>query len=231
MSSKELTADENVNQLFPAKSSKKYIVIEGPIGVGKTSLAKRLATSYGCGLMLEDSTSNPFLKRFYQKNQAAFPTQLFFLFQRVQQLEDMRQSDLFNPLIISDYLLEKDAMFAQLILDADELNLYQQIFEQQAIVAPSPDLVVYLQAPVATLRQRILARGRSYESRISYEYLTALAEAYSKFFHDYHKTPLLIVNTQEFDPIHNKDDFKLLKQRIDEIDSGRHYFNPVSFAV
>lgn len=228
---KESIANESIAELAEVASEKHFIVIEGPIGVGKTSLARRLAASFGSGLMLEDAKSNPFLKRFYQKNQAAFPTQLFFLFQRVQQLEDMRQSDLFNPLIISDYLIDKDRMFAELILDADELSLYHEIFDKQDIKAPTPDLVVYLQAPVSTLRSRLLMRGNHYESRISNEYLTTLAEAYSRFFHDYNKSPLLIVNTEDIDPVHNDEDLALLKQRIDEIESGRHYFNPVSFTV
>jgi len=213
-------------------SNKRYIVVEGPIGVGKTSLAKQLASSFGSELMLEDAVSNPFLERYYNNSvQAAFPTQLFFLFQRAQQLQDMRQSDMFNPVIVADFLLEKDRLFAELTLDNDELELYQQIFDKLDVHAPAPDLVVYLQAPASVLRQRIHNRGLAIESRISAEYLTEVANAYARFFHDYQASPLLIVNAEEIDPAHNSLDYEILKTRILEVDSGRHYFNPIPISA
>jgi len=214
---------------FEEVLTKKYIVIEGPIGVGKTSLAKRLAYSFGSELVLEDAVSNPFLERFYENaSEAAFPTQLFFLFQRAQQLQDMRQSDLFSPVVVSDFLMEKDRLFAEITLDSDELELYRQISKKLDIQAPSPDLVVYLQAPVSVLKERIRMRGIEYEARISDEYLDALANVYAQFFHNYNAAPLLIVNVETIDPIHNGLDYEALKKQIEEVDNGRHYYNPVS---
>ena len=211
---------------------KSYIVIEGPIGVGKTSLAKRLAASFESQLILEDALSNPFLERYYRNpKQGALPTQLFFLFQRAQQMLDMRQSDLFNPVTVSDFLFEKDRLFAEITLDGDELELYDQVVEHMDVQAPTPDLVVYLQASVPVLKRRIQQRGIDYEHKISDEYLTELANVYSRFFHDYQESPLLIVNAEVIDPAHNVQDFEMLKQRILEVDSGRHYFNPMPLTL
>jgi deoxyadenosine/deoxycytidine kinase len=171
----------------------RYIVVEGPIGVGKTSLARRLAASLGAETVLEQADENPFLERFYRNPKAgALPAQLYFLFQRAQQLAALRQDDLFAPLRVADYLLAKDRLFAQLTLDADEFGLYEQIHAKLAIDAPRPDLVVYLQAPVTVLMERIARRGIGYEGRISADYLERLNGAYAQFFLDYDTGPVLI---------------------------------------
>ncbi len=211
---------------------RRYIVVEGPIGVGKTSLARRLAESFGCELLLEDAESNPFLPRFYQNpRQGALPAQLFFLMQRAQQMQDLRQADLFNPVRVSDFLLEKDRLFAQLTLDDDELRLYAQVYEKLAIDAPQPDLVVYLQAPVDVLRHRIGGRGIGYEQLMEAGYLPRLVDAYTRFFHNYQEAPLLIVNAAEIDPVHNDEDYARLLERINCARGGRNYYNPSPIAL
>ena len=159
-------------------SESRYIVIEGPIGVGKTSLAERLAESLDSSLLLEGNQNNPFLERFYEDPKgAALPTQLFFLFQRIRQLEELRQADIFSATRVSDFMIEKDRLFAEINLDRDEFALYQQVFESFDFDPPVPDLVVYLQAPVDTLLFRIARRGIEYEQRISRRYLERLTEA------------------------------------------------------
>ena len=204
-----------------------FVVVEGPIGVGKTSLAERLAARFGTELLLEGPEENPFLERFYQDPKgAALPTQLFFLFQRAQQIQSLRQSDIFQPVRVSDFLLDKDRLFAELTLDADELNLYQQVYDKLALDAPDPDLVVYLQAPVETLMGRIGRRGIAYEQSIEKSYLERLSDAYTRFFYDWHRSPLLIVNTADINPIDDDRDFELLFQEICKVKSGRHFFNP-----
>lgn len=204
-----------------------FITIEGPIGVGKTSLAKRLAESLGYELLLEQADENPFLERFYSDPAgAALPTQLFFLFQRVRQIQDLRQSDLFSPVRVTDFLLEKDRLFAELTLGPEEFRLYEQVYEQVAVDAPTPDLVVYLQAPVDVLAERVRRRGLAYEQNIQPDYLRRLNEAYMQFFHRYQGAPLLIVNAASIDPIHREDDYEQLLERIMNAGSGREYFNP-----
>jgi deoxyadenosine/deoxycytidine kinase len=208
----------------------RYIVIEGPIGVGKTSLAKRLADDFGGELLLEGVEDNPFLERFYRNpRHAALPTQLFFLFQRAQQIQELRQSDLFAPVRVADFLLEKDRLFAQLTLDDDELKLYDQVYDSITIDAPQPDLVIYLQAPVDVLLTRVQKRGRHYERFIETNYLERLVEAYTRFFYYYSATPLLIVNAADIDLVNNAQDYNLLVDRLRQVRSGRHYFNPGSF--
>jgi len=207
----------------------RYIVIEGPIGVGKTSLAKRLAQSFASELILEQAEENPFLERFYRnRKNAALPTQLFFLFQRARQIEQIRQSDMFSPVRIADFLLQKDRLFAELNLEPNELNLYQQVAESLELDPPTPDLVVYLQAPAPVLMRRVAARGISYEQLIDEPYLERLGEAYAKFFYDFDEAPLLIVNAASIDPIHRDSDYQELLQTILRIKRGRHFFNPVS---
>lgn len=208
----------------------RYIVVEGPIGVGKTSLSKRLADSLNGELLLEGAEENPFLERFYQNpRDGALPTQLFFLFQRARQMQELRQSDLFAPIQVADFLMQKDRLFAQLTLDDDELRLYDQVYGSMTMGAPSPDLVVYLQAPAEVLMGRVQKRGRKPEQTIEMAYLQDLVEAYTRFFHYYTETPLLIVNATEIDLVANDSDYEILLERICQIHSGRHYFNPVSF--
>lgn len=205
----------------------RFIAVEGPIGVGKTSLAMRLADTLSAQTLLEMPEENPFLERFYQNpKQSALPTQLFFLFQRMRQLQGLRQQDMFAPLTVSDYLMDKDALFARLNLDDDELALYETVYAQTTIQTPQPDLVVYLHAPTTVLMDRIRRRNRRIEAGISKEYLTKLVDAYTQFFHFYVASPLLIVNTAELDLVDNSNHFQQLVERINATRSGRHYFNP-----
>lgn len=207
-------------------SSPGFIVIEGPIGVGKTTLARRLADRYAAELVLEGAAENPFLERYYaDPKRTALPTQLYFLLQRVQQVEEMRQADLFRPRRVADFMLEKDRLFAGLTLDADELALYERLATQIRCEPPVPDLVIYLQAPVEVLLERIAARGIPCERRIDERYLRRLSDAYVRFFYHYNEAPLLIVNAAEIDLAHGERDFDLLVERIPAVTSGRHYLN------
>ncbi|HIA07602.1 MAG TPA: deoxynucleoside kinase [Chromatiaceae bacterium] len=206
-----------------------YVVIEGPIGVGKTSLTRRLAERFECESLLEGVDDNPFLERFYQdQSNVALQTQLFFLFQRVQQIQALHQGDLFRSALVSDFALEKDQIFAQLTLQSDELDLYEQVYAKLAVDPPMPDLMIYLQASVDVLYQRIASRGREWEQRIDRDYLERLVEHYAQFFHDYSASPLLIVNAELIDPVSNDEDFELLAQQICSISHGRQYFNPAA---
>jgi len=217
------------NKMTLAKhpSNKTFIAIEGPIGVGKTTLAKKLAQSFQSELLLEGAAENPFLEKFYQDPKAgALPTQLYFLFQRSRQLQTLRQTDMFSPNHIADFLMDKDRLFARVTLDADELNLYEQVFDNLTIDAPIPDLVIYLQAPTDILIKRIRKRGISMENNINDEYLTLLSNAYTDFFHYYSASPLLIVNASDIDLINNEADYQQLLERIENTTKGRHYFNP-----
>lgn len=207
----------------------RYIVVEGPIGVGKTSLARRLAKSFGSELILEQAEENPFLERFYRNpRSAALQTQLFFLFQRTRQLEDIRQHDLFDRVRVADYLLDKDRLFARLTLDDEEYSLYDQIYARLAIDTPVPDLVVYLQAPIDVLMERISRRGIRYEQQIDRDYLERLQEAYARFFHAYDRSPLLIVNAAQADFVGNDRDYEQLFEQIRRTRRGRHYYNPLT---
>jgi len=209
-------------------SNSRYIAIEGPIGVGKTSLARRLAASLDSELLLEEADTNPFLERFYHNPRAAaLPTQLFFLFQRVRQVEKLRQANMFSETRISDFLIEKDRLFAEINLDRHELSLYDQVYETLHVDPPAPDLVVYLQAPADTLLFRIARRGFDYEQSIGRHYLERLNEAYARFFHSYAASPLLIVNAATIDPIHNEHHYNMLLDEICGVQSGRHFFNPL----
>jgi deoxyguanosine kinase len=205
----------------------RYVVIEGPIGVGKTSLSRRLAGQYGGDLVLEQAAENPFLERFYRNpRQNAFPAQLFFLFQRSRQMQALKQSDLFAPVRVSDFLLDKDRLFARVTLDDEEYALYEQVYERLAIDAPAPDLVVYLQAPVDVLERRIAKRGIAYEQGMDRAYLEKLCDAYARFFHLYDAAPLLIVNAAEADFANDDRDYAQLQAEIAKPRRGRHYFNP-----
>tara|TARA_E500000331_G_C17264349_1_gene716566 strand:+ start:1171 stop:1836 length:666 start_codon:yes stop_codon:yes gene_type:complete len=206
----------------------KSIAVEGPIGVGKTSLALLLSETLGYEPWLESSETNPFLKRFYEnQRQAALQTQLFFLFERARQLQAMRQSQLFNPLRVTDFLMEKDQLFAKVNLDADELKLYDNIYQHLSIESPAPDLVIYLQAPADVLVERIKQRGNRAEQNIDKLYITQLVDAYTSFFHHYETSPLLIVNASMIDPVSSESDYEELLDFIVSIKQGRHYYNPV----
>ncbi len=210
----------------------RFVVVEGPIGAGKTALAGRLAGSLSAELVLEDVAGNPFLERFYRDGRAAaLPAQMFFLFARARQLEDLRQSSLFNDVRVADYLFAKDRLFAELNLDADELRLYEQVADKLDVEPPAPDLVIYLQASVDSLLERIARRGNAFERFIDRRYLERVAEAYARFFHAYNDGPLLIVNASAIDPVHNDADYEQLFRQIERTTGGRHFFNPVAAAL
>ena len=208
-----------------------YIAIDGPIGVGKTTLAKRLAEDLNGQVILEQPQENPFIEKYYQDPQKmALPTQLCFLFQRTKQLQNMPQSDLFHSCRITDFILDKDRLFAEATLDSDELDLYNQVYDNMTIDAPKPDLVVYLQAPTEVLIKRIRQRSNGYETLIQSDYVKKIADAYAQYFHYFCECPLLIVNASGLDVVNNETDYDQLKQRILDVQPGRHYFNPVPFA-
>ena len=204
----------------------RYIVVEGPIGVGKTSLAQRLAEHIGADILLEKPQENPFLERFYQDPQRhAMATQLFFLFQRVNEVRDQAQMDLFNTRTVSDYLFDKDTLFARLNLSDDEFKLYQNIYQSLAPQAPAPDLVIYLQASTDTLIERVRRRGHNYERLVKNDYLARLSESYGDFFHQYEDAPLMMVNSENLNFVDNDADFKLLLERIEGMRGPREFFS------
>lgn len=209
-----------------------FIVVEGPIGVGKTSLATRLADSLACPRLLEQAEENPFLERFYRDARAAaFPAQLHFLFQRSRQLEQLRQRDLFANRLVADFMFQKDRLFAELNLAREELALYDEVYGRMSMDAPRPDLVVYLQAPVDVLLQRVRRRDRAMERSLSTDYLARLTDAYARFFYFYQESPVLIVNAAEINPVENAADYAALLAEICRPRRGRHYFNPSPLAI
>ncbi len=203
------------------------IAVEGPIGVGKTSLTLRLGEALGYQVLLEKAEDNPFLERFYlDQGRNALATQLHFLLQRAQQLQGVTENDLFKPRCIADYLMAKDRLFAELTLDGAELALYNAVYERLTVEAPKPDLVIYLQAPLGVLQDRIRLRGRPAEQGLDDAYLEGLGDAYARFFHFYDEAPLLIVNAAELDWVNNSEHFDALLTRIKGPLSARQYFNP-----
>lgn len=218
----QMSDSASLSEVYPS-----YIVVEGPIGVGKTTLARKLAESFGSDLLLEGAAKNPFLDKFYENPRtAALPTQLYFLLQRARQLNDLKQEDMFNPVRVADYLIEKDRLFAELTLDEDELDLYEQVYSTLTIDTQVPDLVIYLQAPVEVLHERISKRGLWYEKFIETAYLERLCDAYVRFFYQYADAPLLIINATDIDFANNETDYNMLLERVKSNNKGRQYFNP-----
>jgi deoxyguanosine kinase len=204
----------------------RYIVVEGPIGAGKTSLTHKLAERLGADTLLENASDNPFLPRFYQDpKRYALPTQLHFLFDRSRQLRELAQGDLFRAGTVSDFLIDKDMLFARLNLDDDEFELYQKVYADLALQAPMPDLVIYLQAPVDALQERVRHRGVEFERGMGADYLQRLANSYSEFFHRYEAAPLLIVNTSNLNFAESDVDLELLLERMSKMRGPREFFN------
>jgi deoxyadenosine/deoxycytidine kinase len=204
----------------------RFIVVEGPIGAGKTTLAKLFAAYFHSRLLLEDAAANPFLAKFYHDpDRYALPTQLFFLFQRAEQMRELAQSDLFHHATVTDFLLDKDPLFARLNLSDDEFKLYREMYRHLQPQTPKPDLVIYLQAPVEALMERIVQRSIGYEQTITQAYLSRLTDSYSQYFHHYDASPLLIVNSENFNFASQAQDFDLLLEKIAGMRGGREFFN------
>ena len=218
---------ERINRLRASGDLPRFIAVEGPIGVGKTTLTRRLADTFGFDTLLEQAEDNPFLTRFYQDPaRYALQTELFFLFQRADQLRQLRQQDLFTGPKVADFLIDKNRLFAEVNLDEDEFELYDNVYRHMLLDAPAPDLVIYLQAPTGVLRQRVQKRGNDFEQRIDPDYLAHLNDAYTRFFHFYDGAPLLIVNAAEIDLVDGEADYQQLVDELLDIRTGRHYFNP-----
>ncbi len=205
----------------------KYIAIEGPIGVGKTTLANKIAATFNYDAFLEQPAENPFLKNFYRNpSQSALATQLFFLFQRMQQIQDLKQRSLFEAVRVADFLIEKDRLFAEVTLSNEEMDLYDKVYNHITLDAPSPDLVIYLQAPIDVLKDRITKRGNINEQYLTLEYLEKLNDAYSRFFLDYNDAPLLIINAADINLESNEADYESLITTIMSNPKGKNFINP-----
>ena len=216
-----------IAQATESKRLPRYVAVEGPIGVGKTTLATRLAETLRYPLLLEPVTENPFLDRFYAEGgRHALPTQLFFLLHRARQVADMPSNDLLGPTLVADFLIEKDRLFAQLTLDEAEYQLYEQIHASLQLEPPVPDLVIYLQAPAEVLDDRIRGRGIDFEQHIKLDYLQSLADCYTEFFHYYDSAPLLVVNAAEIDFANNDLHFDTLLDQVIHMEGTRQFFNP-----
>lgn len=206
----------------------RYIVVDGPIGVGKTTFARKLAEEFGARAILEQAEENPFLRRFYERpEQYAFQAQMFFLLSRYRQQMQLAQQDLFSHGTVADYLFAKDRLFAQTNLEGDELQLYRQMFEMLDSRLPKPDLVIYLQARKDVLLERLRRRDREYERRIPTAYLTKIAEAYRDFFYYYDEAPLLVVDSSDVDFVTRSEDFRDLVQEIDRMGRGVQHYIPL----
>ena len=205
----------------------KYIAVEGPIGVGKTILANKLAETFNYDVLLEQPSENPFLESFYKNpGQSALAAQLFFLFQRMQQIQDLKQRSLFEPVRVADFVIEKDRLFAEVNLSKEEMQLYDKVYDHLTIDAPTPDLVIYLQAPVDVLLDRINRRGNPNEKYLTGDYLERLNEAYSKFFLYYESAPLLIVNAAGINLHDSESDYEMLVDNIMSNPKGKNFLNP-----
>jgi len=206
----------------------RYIAIEGVIGAGKSSLAQKLSTKLGSRLILEQFEENPFLEKFYDdRSRFAFQTQMFFLINRYKQQQQLNQQELFSKYVVSDYIFEKDKIFAYLNLSGEELKLYESIFPLLERDIPKPDVVIFLQSSTDKLMNNIKLRGRKFERNLTKAYLTELSEAYNNFFFKYNNTPLLIVNTSDIDFVNRDEDFNELYEQIFREDRGFiEYFNP-----
>ena len=205
----------------------KYIAIEGPIGVGETTLANKIAATFNYDAFLERPAENPFLKNFYRNpSQSALATQLFFLFQRMRQIQDLKQRSLFEAVRVADFLIEKDRLFAEVTLSNEEMDLYDKVYDHITLDAPSPDLVIYLQAPIDVLKDRITKRGNINEQYLTLEYLEKLNDAYSRFFLDYNDAPLLIINAADINLESNEADYESLITTIMSNPKGKNFINP-----
>lgn len=222
--------NEEVSKLIRGRFLPPFIAIEGPIGVGKTTFARRIAQTFQYQEIFEDPAANPFLEKFYEDmRQHALATQLSFLFQRTQTIQSLRQSDIFAPRHVADFMLQKDPLFARLTLNPEEFDLYDKVYQQLTLDIPRPDLVIYLQAPTNVLLDRIHRRGIASEGGISRDYLERLNEIYSEFFLYYDDSPLLIVNASDIDLAASDTDYHNLVNYFLDIRNGRHYFNPTFF--
>jgi len=206
----------------------RFIAVEGAIGAGKTSLVNLLEQQYGARVILEENDSNPFIAKFYEDQETySFQTQIFFLLSRYNQYMELAQRDLFNSVVVIDYLFQRDKIFAQLNLEDHEYRLYEQIYNLISSKAPKPDLVIFLQASTEVLLERVSKRGREYESFMDPDYLDSVNKAFNNFFFYYSDTPLLVINTNEIDFVEKKCDLEELINKVNNHKIGREYYNPL----